>query len=56
MLTRSELNARELALLDDTDRWSERCQEAMRAVEAPEAAVEREIWWRRMTSGGSVDL
>ena len=44
------------AILDDTGRWQERRQEAMREVEAPEAAVEREIWWRRMTSGGSVDL
>ena len=63
MLTRSEktelLNSCEQlaqALLDDTDRWSERRQEAMREVEAPESALEREMWWRRMTAGGSVDL
>ena len=52
----TELDACELALLDDTDRWSERRQEAMREVEAPEDTEGREAWWRRQTAGTACDL
>ena len=52
----TELNARELVILDDTDRWAERRQEAMREVEAPMDTLGREAWWRRQNEGTACDL
>ena len=38
------------------DSWQARRQEATRVVEAPESDLGRELWWRRMTQGGTTDL